>query len=145
MLYSVEACHVPIPAGWGSIGIRMTSPNNRISKEHQPMKAVGIVHYLPVENENAFTDFETDKPVPRGRDVLVAVRAIAVNPVDTKVRGGRGKEGVVEDPPRIIGWDASGIVEAVGPDAALFAPGDAVYYAGDITRSGTNAEFHLVG
>jgi NADPH:quinone reductase len=56
----------------------------------------------------------------------------------------RAPKDKVESPARIIGYDASGVVEAVGPDATLFKPGDAVYYAGDITRSGTNAEFHLV-
>ena len=108
------------------------------------MKAVGIINYLPVEDANAFVDFETEKPEPVGRDVLVAVKAIAVNPVDVKVRAGRGKEGVTEDPPRIIGWDASGVVEAVGPDVTLFKPGDEVFYAGDITRPGSNAEFQRV-
>ncbi len=108
------------------------------------MKAVGIINYLPVEEANAFVDFEMEKPVPAGRDILVVVKSIAVNPVDVKVRAGRGNEGVTEDPPRIIGWDASGIVEAVGPDATLFQPGDEVFYAGDITRPGSNAEFQLV-
>jgi len=108
------------------------------------MKAVGIVNYLAIEDEHAFIDFETDKPQPTGRDILVSVKAIAVNPVDTKVRAGRGNEGVTEDPPRIIGWDASGVVEAVGPDVTLFNVGDEVFYAGDITRSGSNAEFQLV-
>lgn len=108
------------------------------------MKAVGITNYLPVEDEKAFIDFETAKPTATGRDILVAIKAIAVNPVDAKVRSGRGKEGVTEDPPRIIGWDASGVIEAVGPDAELFKPGDEVFYAGDITRSGCNAEFQLI-
>jgi zinc-binding alcohol dehydrogenase family protein len=108
------------------------------------MKAVGITNYLPVEDENAFIDFETAEPEPAGRDILVAVKAIAVNPVDVKVRAGRGNEGVAEDPPRIIGWDASGVVKAVGPDATLFKPGDEVFYAGDITRPGSNAEYQLV-
>ena len=109
------------------------------------MKAVGIVNYLPVEDPNAFIDFETEKPVPAGRDILVGVKAIAVNPVDVKVRGGRGKEeGASEDPPRVIGWDASGVVEAVGPTVELFKPGDDVFYAGDITRPGSNAEFQRV-
>lgn len=108
------------------------------------MKAIGIVNYLPVGNENAFIDFKTEKPEPSGRDMLVAVKAIAVNPVDTKVRAGRGKEGITENPPRIIGWDASGIVEAIGPDVTLFKTGDEVFYAGDITRSGSNAEYQLV-
>ena len=108
------------------------------------MRAVGIVNYLPVENEGAFIDFEIEKPAPAGRDILVAVKAIAVNPVDVKVRAGRGKDGVTETPPRVIGWDVSGVVDSVGPDASLFKPGDEVFYAGDITRSGGNAEFQLV-
>lgn len=105
------------------------------------MKAVGLTHYLPVTDSNAFLDIELPKPVPTGRDMLVAVKAVSVNPVDTKVRS--PKDGV-EDPPRILGWDASGIVEAVGPGVSLFKVGDEVYYAGDITRSGSNAEFQLV-
>jgi zinc-binding alcohol dehydrogenase family protein len=108
------------------------------------VKAVGIVNYLPVEDPKAFVDFESERPEPTGRDILVAVKAVAVNPVDVKQRAGRGKENVVEDPPRVIGWDASGVVEAVGPDATLFKPGDDVFYAGDITRPGTNAEYQLV-
>ncbi len=105
------------------------------------MKAVGFTHYLPVEDANAFLDLEIDKPEPKRRDILVNVKAVAVNPVDVKVRAPKDK---VEETPRIIGYDASGVVEAVGSDATLFKPGDEVYYAGDITRSGTNAEFHLV-
>ena len=105
------------------------------------MKAVGFTHYLPIENESAFLDLNVEKPLPEGRDILVSVKAVAINPVDTKVRAPKDK---VEETPRIIGYDASGVVEAVGPDVTLFKPGDEVYYAGDITRSGTNAEFHLV-
>lgn len=105
------------------------------------MKAVGFTHYLPVEDTNAFLDLEIDKPAPKGHDILVAVKAVAINPVDTKVRAPKDK---VEDQARIIGYDASGVVEAVGSAVTLFKPGDEVYYAGDITRSGTNAEFHLV-
>jgi zinc-binding alcohol dehydrogenase family protein len=107
-------------------------------------KAVGITHYRPIEDPQAFIAFELAKPEPTGRDMLVAIKAIAVNPVDTKVRSGRGKEGAVEDPPRVIGWDASGTVEAVGPDVSLFKPGDDVFYAGDITRPGCNAEYQLI-
>ncbi|MEL7466578.1 MAG: zinc-binding alcohol dehydrogenase family protein [Pseudomonadota bacterium] len=106
------------------------------------MKAVGITRYLPIDAENAFVDFEPPKPEPSGRDILVAVKAVSVNPVDTKVRRNGGDK--VENPARILGWDASGVVEAVGPEATLFTPGDEVYYAGDITRSGSNAEFQLV-
>ncbi|MEM1374063.1 MAG: zinc-binding alcohol dehydrogenase family protein [Pseudomonadota bacterium] len=106
------------------------------------MKAVGISHYREIDADDVFVDVELPKPEAKGRDLLVAVRAVSVNPVDTKVRKGGGDK--VEDPPRILGWDASGVVEAVGPDVTLFQPGDEVYYAGDITRSGSNAEFQLV-
>ena len=105
------------------------------------MKAVALTHYLPAEHPDAFLDVELPTPTPSGRDLLVAVKAVSVNPVDTKVR--RPKD-TVEDPPRVLGWDASGVVEAVGPDVTLFQVGDEVYYAGDLTRSGSNAEYQLV-
>lgn len=105
------------------------------------MKAVGFTRYLPIDDPQSLIDLDLPKPTPQGRDLLVAVRAVAVNPVDTKVRSPKDK---VEDAPRVIGYDASGVVEAVGPDVTLFRPGDEVYYAGDITRPGTNQEFHLV-
>ena len=105
------------------------------------MKAIGIKKYLPIDDEASLLDVEIPKPEARGRDLLVAVRAIAVNPVDAKVRAPKDK---VEDPPRILGWDAAGVVEAVGPDVTLFAPGDEVFYAGSITRPGSNSEFHVV-
>ncbi len=105
------------------------------------MKAVALTHYLPVENPDAFLDVDLPKPTATGRDVLVAVKAVSVNPVDTKVRAPKDK---VEETPRVIGYDASGVVEAVGPDVTLFKVGDEVFYAGDITRPGTNQQFHLV-
>jgi NADPH2:quinone reductase len=105
------------------------------------MKAVAITRYLPVEDPQSLLDVTLDKPVPKGHDLLVSVKAIAVNPVDTKVRSPKDK---VEDKPRVLGWDAAGIVEAVGPDVHLFKPGDKVFYAGDITRPGTNSELHLI-
>ena len=105
------------------------------------MKAVGFTRYLPIDDPQSLIDLDLPKPAPQGRDILVAVRAVAVNPVDTKVRSPKDK---VEAAPRVIGYDASGVVEAVGPDVTLFRPGDEVYYAGDITRPGTNQEFHLV-
>ncbi|NIA68594.1 zinc-binding alcohol dehydrogenase family protein [Pelagibius litoralis] len=108
------------------------------------MKAVALTQYLPIEAPESFLDVDLPKPQPTGRDILIAVQAVAVNPVDTKVRAGRGKEGVVEDPPRVIGWDASGVVEAVGDAVTLFKPGDAVWYAGDITRAGCNSAFQVV-
>lgn len=80
-------------------------------------------------------------PVASGRDLLVEVRAVSVNPVDTKVRGR-------ETPPagqwRVLGWDAAGIVRQVGEAASGFAPGDAVWYAGALDRPGSNAEIQLV-
>lgn len=105
------------------------------------MKAVTLTRYLPISDPKSFEDTELPTPVAKGRDLLVAVKAVAVNPVDTKVRAPKDK---VEDPPRVLGWDASGVVQAVGPDATLFKVGEEVYYAGDITRPGSNAEFQLV-
>jgi zinc-binding alcohol dehydrogenase family protein len=105
------------------------------------MKAVGLTRYLPADDPEAFLDLDLPRPAPQGHDILVEVRAVAVNPVDTKVRR---QDGAVPNPPRILGFDASGIVAEVGPEVTLFAPGDEVYYAGDITRPGSNQQFHLV-
>ncbi|WP_368041157.1 zinc-binding alcohol dehydrogenase family protein [Leisingera sp. ANG59] len=104
-------------------------------------KAVALTRYLPVSDPNSFSDVELPVSAPTGQDILVEVKAIAVNPVDTKVRAPKEK---VEETPRVLGWDASGIVTAVGPDVTLFKPGDAVYYAGDITRPGSNQQYQLV-
>ena len=89
----------------------------------------------------ALSDVELPTPVATGRDLLVEVKAISVNPVDTKVR--RNVTPAAGEL-KVLGWDAAGIVRAVGPDVTLFKPGDAVWYAGDLTRPGTNAELHLV-
>ncbi len=105
------------------------------------MKAIALTRYLPISNPESLMDVEIDKPTPTGHDLLVKIEAIAVNPVDTKVRAPKDK---VEETPRVLGWDASGVVESVGPDVTLFRPGDEVFYAGSITRPGTNSEFHLV-
>lgn len=94
---------------------------------------------LPISDENALYDLDVAKPQPGARDLLVKISAIAVNPVDTKVRNG-----APTDKPRILGWDAVGVVEAVGSDVTLFQPGDEVFYAGDITRAGSYAEYGLV-
>ena len=93
------------------------------------MKAIGLTRYLPIENPESLIDVELDKPVAEGRDILVKIHAIAVNPVDVKVRAPKDD---VEETPRILGWDAAGVVEAVGADVTLFSPGDEVYYSGDI-------------
>ena len=90
---------------------------------------------LPISDENALYELDVAKPQPGVRDLLVKIHAIAVNPVDTKVRNG-----APTDKPRILGWDAVGVVEAVGEQVTLFQPGDEVFYAGDITRAGSYAE-----
>ena len=106
------------------------------------MKAVALTQYLPINDPQSLFDIELPKPAaPANRDLLVRVEAISVNPVDTKVRSPKPN---VEKNPRILGWDAAGVVEVVGPDVKHFKPGDEVYYAGDVTRSGSNAEFQLV-
>lgn len=105
------------------------------------MKAVGLHQYLAIENEQSLLDLEIDRPEAQGRDLLVAVRAISVNPVDTKVRA--PKEGK-EKPARILGWDAAGKVVAVGENVQHYKVGDQVFYAGDITRPGSNSEFQLI-
>jgi NADPH2:quinone reductase len=113
-----------------------------MSSSKQMMKAIGLYKYLPIDNPESLINVEIEKPQsPSGRDLLVQVKAISVNPVDTKVRA--PKE-IVEEAPRILGWDVAGIVEQIGPECNLFQPGDEVYYSGSITRPGGNSEFHLV-
>jgi len=105
------------------------------------MKAAGFRSSLPISDPESLTDIDLPRPEPAGRDILVRIEAVSVNPVDTKMR---------MRPPaepgswKVLGWDAAGTVEAVGPDATLFAPGDTIFYAGALGRAGTNAEFHLV-
>jgi NADPH2:quinone reductase len=106
------------------------------------MKAIGATRSLPVTDPDCLIDFETPDPVPGPRDLLVRIEAVAVNPVDTKVRAKLGSSPV--DPPRILGFDAAGTVEAIGPKVTSFKPGDTVYHSGDLSRPGCNAELHLV-
>jgi NADPH2:quinone reductase len=106
------------------------------------MKAIGARQYLPVSDAGCLVEFETATPVPGAMDVLVRVHAVAVNPVDTKIRASLGAG--PHDPPRILGWDAAGVVEEVGAKVTNFFVGDEVYYAGDLTRSGCNAEYQTV-
>ncbi|HEX7803518.1 MAG TPA: zinc-binding alcohol dehydrogenase family protein [Pseudoxanthomonas sp.] len=105
------------------------------------MKAIALTRYLPISDPESLQDVELPKPVATGHDILVRVEAVSVNPVDTKVRSPKPQ---VEAQPKVLGYDAAGIVESVGESVTLFEPGDEVYYAGDITRPGTNAQFHLV-
>lgn len=105
------------------------------------MKAVGYTESLPINDPNALQDVELPQPVAEGRDLLVRVRAIGVNPVDFKVRQRAAPEpGEV----KVLGWDAVGEVVATGEGVSLFKPGDQVYYAGDVTRQGSNAEYQTV-
>jgi zinc-binding alcohol dehydrogenase family protein len=105
------------------------------------MKAVGYTTAGALDRADSLIDFEIDTPVAEGRDLLVRVQAVSVNPVDYKIRQNRPPEG---DAPAILGWDAVGEVVSVGEDATMFKAGDLVWYAGAINRSGTNAEYHLV-
>ncbi|MBP4059445.1 zinc-binding alcohol dehydrogenase family protein [Aeromonas sp. Prich7-2] len=105
------------------------------------MKAVGYKVPGPIAEDAALVDIDLPRPVAEGGDILVEVKAVSVNPVDYKIRS--------STPPadgdwKVLGWDAAGIVQEVGPDVTQFAVGDEVYYAGSLIRPGTNAEFHLV-
>ncbi|MEM7214184.1 MAG: zinc-binding alcohol dehydrogenase family protein [Pseudomonadota bacterium] len=104
------------------------------------MKAVGYTKSRPIDEINALEDIEIEKPEAEGRDLLVEVKAISVNPVDTKVR----MRVEPESGYKVLGYDAAGVVTAVGLDVTGYKPGDEVFYAGDITRPGTNSEFHAV-
>ncbi|MDB5774689.1 MAG: NADPH:quinone reductase and related Zn-dependent oxidoreductase [Herbaspirillum sp.] len=105
------------------------------------MKAIAYKQSLPITDKNALIDIALPDPVANGRDLLVEIKAISVNPVDTKVRRS-------VTPPvgeyKVLGWDATGIVRAVGAQASLFKVGDRVWYAGSLLRPGTNSELHVV-
>ena len=105
------------------------------------MKAIAYRQCLPTSDPNALIDVELPEPVVAGRDLLVRIEAISVNPVDTKVRRNVAPP---EGGMTVLGYDAAGVVEAVGPQVTLFKPGDAVWYAGSRLRQGTNAQRHLV-
>ena len=105
------------------------------------MLAIGYKQASPELHDKALSLINIAKPTPAGRDLLVKVSAVSVNPVDTKIRRTAEPDA---DEFKILGWDAVGIVEATGSDCDSFKPGDRVYYAGDISRPGSNAEFQLV-
>lgn len=105
------------------------------------MKAIG--YHVPgaLDREDALLDLDVPAPEPGPRDLLVRVKAVSINPVDMKVRASSQP---ADGAPKILGWDAAGVVEAVGGEVSLFAVGDEVFYAGDLSRQGTNAELHAV-
>lgn len=105
------------------------------------MKAIAYYKPLPIDDDASLQDITLPDPTPGTRDLLVRVKAISVNPVDTKVRRNAAPEA---GQAKVLGWDAVGTVEAVGASVANFKVGDRVYYAGSITRPGTNSELHLV-
>ena len=105
------------------------------------MRAIGYYKSLTVDHDDFLQDVDIPMPAPGPRDLLVEVKAIAMNPVDTKVR----MRAELEDgSPKILGYDASGVVAQIGTEVTLFSPGDEIFYAGDITRPGTNSEYHVV-
>jgi zinc-binding alcohol dehydrogenase family protein len=105
------------------------------------MKAIGYYRNLPISDPESLIDLDLPEPVPGERDLLVEVHAVSVNPVDVKVRAGMAPEA---GQPKVIGWDASGVVRAIGKDVTLFKPGDQVWYAGSLLRAGTNSQLHVV-
>ena len=105
------------------------------------MKVIGYQENLPISDVKSLQDLEWELPKATGRDLLVEVKAISVNPVDYKIRLARKPEAGQWG---ILGWDAAGIVIEVGEEVSMFKPGDEVWYAGDLTRSGSNSEFQLV-
>jgi zinc-binding alcohol dehydrogenase family protein len=116
---------------------RMTSS---ITKEPF-MKAIAYQNNLPIDHADALVDVTLPDPVATGHDLLVAVHAVSVNPVDVKIRAGAKP---ADGEWKVLGWDATGVVQAVGPDVTLFRPGDRVWYAGSIARAGSNSELQLV-
>ena len=105
------------------------------------MKAVGYIKSLPIDDPESLTDIKLPQPIATGRDLLVKIKAIAVNPVDYKIRRNVSP---AEGDYKVLGWDAVGEVIATGEAATQFQPGDVVYYAGDLNRQGSNAEYQLV-
>ncbi|WP_117232705.1 zinc-binding alcohol dehydrogenase family protein [Vibrio maerlii] len=107
------------------------------------MQAIGFTHSLPIEEPNSLIQFETSLPKPGSKDLLVKVAANSINPADAKLRVRTAAE-KPHDEPKVIGFDAVGEVVGLGDDVDGFSVGDRVYYAGDITRAGSNAEYQTV-
>ena len=107
------------------------------------MKIVSFHKSLPISDPDSLLDLTTETPRPAPHDLLLEVRAISVNPVDAKIRSGGGP-GRPDGQLQILGWDAASVVTAVGSNVCLFKPGDEVYYAGDVGRPGSYAQFQCV-
>lgn len=105
------------------------------------MKAIGLYQHLPIDKPDSLIDLDLPKPEATGRDLLVRIEAVSVNPVDTKVRAPSKPARTM---PLVLGWDAAGVIESVGPGVSQFKAGDAVFYAGEITRPGSNSQYQLV-
>lgn len=105
------------------------------------MHAIGFTQHLPLDDPQSLRDLDLPKPTPAGRDLLVAVDAVSVNPVDLI---GLTTKDATPDHPVVLGWDAVGTVDAVGPDVTLFKPGDRVFYSGDFNRAGSDADYQLI-
>ena len=107
------------------------------------MKIISFHRSLPISDPESFLELSADEPVPSARDLLVEIRAIGINPVDTKIRAGGGP-GSPSGKLKILGWDAAGLVRSVGSAVTLFRPGDEVFYAGSVDRPGCYAELQCV-
>jgi zinc-binding alcohol dehydrogenase family protein len=105
------------------------------------MKAVGYYEPGSIDRADSLLDIDIAEPVPGPHDLIVEIKAISVNPADTQFRASSRPESQL---PKVLGWDAAGVVKAIGSEVTLFAVGDEVFYAGDMTRAGTNAQLHAV-
>ncbi|VXC50072.1 Zinc-type alcohol dehydrogenase-like protein [Pseudomonas sp. 8AS] len=105
------------------------------------MKAIAYYQSLPIDHPEALQDVQLAEPQAGAHDLLVEVKAISVNPVDTKIRRNVSP---TDGQAKVLGWDVAGVVKAVGAEVKQFRPGDRVFYAGAIDRAGANSELHVV-
>lgn len=119
-------------------GLDITYSNKMAKNLPSVMKAVGLYKYLPISDPNSLIDLEVKLPIVENNEVLIEVKATAVNPIDTKQRAPKPK---IETAPRILGWDGSGVVVAKGENTKLFNVGDEVFFLGDVRKSGSNAQY----
>jgi len=107
------------------------------------MKTVGFKTSHDIGHEDSLLEFESVNPIAKGFDVVVKINAVSMNPVDTKIRALTAIDTVLDEP-KILGYDAVGIVQSIGSEVTTVSVGDRVFYAGDITRSGSNSQFQAV-